>query len=129
MRIGEVARQAGVNIQTIRFYERRGLLKEPHRRPSGYRDYSAAAIRRVQFIKSSQSVGFTLQEIQALIRLREQRVHSAEQVRAVGEAKIRAIDEKIHQLQTMRNELDLLLRNCNCGPRQPICGALEAMDV
>ena len=129
MRIGEVARQAGVNIQTIRFYERRGLLKEPHRRPSGYRDYSVDAIRRVQFIKSSQSVGFTLQEIQALIRLRAQRLHSAEQVRAVGEAKIRAIDEKILQLQTMRNELDLLLRNCNCGPRQPICGALEAMDV
>ena len=129
MRIGKLADEAGVHIQTIRFYERRELLRKPRRLSSGYRDYTADAVRRVRFIKQSQEVGFTLKEIKNLIRLREQRLHSASQVRAVVESKIESIDEKIRMLQTMRNELSTLLRNCNCGEAQPVCSAIEALDV
>ena len=69
MQIGEMAERVGVNIQTIRFYERRELLRKPDRLPSGYRDYPENALRRVRFIKSTQEVGFTLKEIKELIRL------------------------------------------------------------
>ncbi len=68
MRIGEVAAEAGVNVQTIRFYERRGLLKEPRRLSSGYRDYPAEVVKVVRFIKWTQNQGFTLQEIERLLR-------------------------------------------------------------
>ncbi len=67
MQIGEMTERVGVNIQTIRFYERRELLRKPDRLPSGYRDYPEDALRRVRFIKSSQEVGFTLKEIKELI--------------------------------------------------------------
>ena len=129
MRIGELAAEAGVHIQTIRFYERRELLKKPRRLRSGYRDYSADAVRRVRFIKTGQEVGFTLKEIQNLIRMRDQRLHNASQVRAVVEGKIQSIDEKIQTLQAMRGELRKLLRNCRCGEAQPICPAIEALDL
>jgi len=70
IRIGEVAARAGVNVQTLRYYERRGLLKPPARRPSGYREYSPDAVRVVRFIKRAQQLGFTLDETGELLRLR-----------------------------------------------------------
>jgi DNA-binding transcriptional MerR regulator len=71
LRIGEVAGRAGVNVQTLRFYERRGLLPEPPRRASGYREYAPESVRRVRFIKRAQELGFTLAEVEELLRLRE----------------------------------------------------------
>ena len=70
MKIGEFAHDAGVNVQTVRYYERRGLLPEPDRRPSGYREYGPDALDRLHFIKRAQELGFTLTEIRELLALR-----------------------------------------------------------
>ncbi len=129
MRIGELAAKTSVNIQTIRFYERRELLKSPARLASGYRNYAADAVRRVRYIKRSQEVVFTLKEIKHMIGLREQRLHSAADVRAIAQAKLRSIDEKIRTLESMREELTALVTGCQCGEAQPMCSAMDALDV
>lgn len=128
MRIGELAAEAGVNLQTIRFYERRGLLREPPRLMSGYRTYSAEAVRTIRFIKRCQGLGFTLTEIAELLQVRERRSVNAARVRTMAEAKVQDIDERIRGLQNMRDELSRLLSRCTCGTGPTVCPALEAMD-
>lgn len=121
MRIGEVAALARVNVQTIRFYERRGLLRKPHRLPSGYRDYSPDAVRLIRFIKQAQGMGFTLNEIEPIVSLRETHTGSTKQIRAIAEAKIQSIDNRISRLQKMRDELSNLLKACGCGSGRSMC--------
>jgi MerR family transcriptional regulator, mercuric resistance operon regulatory protein len=127
MRIGEVAAEAGVNVQTIRFYERRGLLKKPRRLPSGYRDYPAGAVKVIRFIKRTQKQGFTLQEIERLLRRLAARSLTAADVRAGFEAKIRRLDEQIRDLQTLRDELSVSLENCECRDGHSLCPGLKAI--
>ncbi len=127
MRIGEVAAQAGVNVQTIRFYERRGLLRKPHRLSSGYRDYPAEAAQVVRFIKRIQEQGFTLREIERLLRLLATRSLTAAEARSGFEAKIRRLDEQIQYLQTMRDELSASLDACDCRDGQTLCPSLRAI--
>lgn len=129
MRIGEVAVKAGVHVQTVRFYERRGLLKKPPRLSSGYRDYPAETVRLVRFVKQSQGLGFTLNEIKALIRLRDHRPGNSIQVRAALQTKLRSIDERIHLLQAMRDELDSILRTCKCGDTDLTCPLVEVLGA
>ena len=81
LRTGEVAARAGVNVQTLRYYERRGLLKKPGRRASGYREYSPDAVRLIRFIKRAQELGFTLTEIEDLLRLRSDQTAKCSDVR------------------------------------------------
>jgi Hg(II)-responsive transcriptional regulator len=128
MRIGEVAAQAGVNVQTLRYYERRGLLEEPERRPSGYRVYAPEAVRLVRFIKKAQDLGFTLREVQALLRLRENRPRNRTRVRELAEAKIRDIDEKTRRLRAIRKALTVLTESCACRGSALECPILEALD-
>ncbi|MGH9839316.1 MAG: MerR family transcriptional regulator [Blastocatellia bacterium] len=127
MRIGELATQVGVNIQTIRFYERRGLLKKPHRTASGYRDYPTTAVEVVRFIKQMQEHGFTLREIEYLLRLLAAGSLSGAEARAGLEAKVRSLDEKIGWLQTMRRELNERLDTCECRDGQTLCPDLKAI--
>jgi MerR family transcriptional regulator, mercuric resistance operon regulatory protein len=127
MRIGEVAAQAGVNVQTIRFYERRGLLREPRRLPSGYRDYPVEVVKLIRFIKRTQKQGFSLQEIERLLRRLATRSLTAAEVRAGFEAKIRSLDEQIRELQTMRDELVASLDNCECRDGHSLCPGLKAI--
>ena len=127
MRIGEVAAQAGVNVQTIRFYERRGLLKKPRRLQSGYRDYPEGIVKVVRFIKRTQKHGFTLQEIERLLRRLAAQSLTAAEVRAGFEAKIRRLDEQIRDLQTMRDELCVSLDNCECRDGHSLCPGLKAI--
>ncbi len=128
MQIGEVAAEAGVKTQTIRFYERRGLLKEPMRTASGYRAYSASVVRVVRFIKQSQELGYTLAEIKQLLALHEQNGNAA-QVRALATAKIDSINKRIESLAQMRDELENIVANCHCGDEgQPDCPAIEKLD-
>jgi DNA-binding transcriptional MerR regulator len=122
MRIGEVARVAGVNTQTVRFYERRGLLSKPRRKASGYRDYAPEAIQRVLGIKRAQKLGFTLSEIQELMQLEEPGLH-IEHVRSIASAKIRDIDERVRALKGIRRSLAALLRESR--KRAPQCPVLE----
>src|SRR5436305_7887145 len=99
MLITETAREAGVNTQTLRYYERRGLLPKPARRGSGYRDYSGEAVRLVRFIKRAQELGFSLDEVEELVGLRGVRRGERHRVRAIAERKIDDIDRKIAQLR------------------------------
>lgn len=127
LRIGDVATQAGVNIQTLRYYERRGILEEPDRTRSGYRKYPPETIRVIRFIKRAQELGFTLGEIADLLRLREDRTRRRKDVRSLAEAKIKDIDEKVRRLRAMRRALGILLDSCMCDGT-PECPILEALD-
>lgn len=127
MHTGEVAARAGVNIQTLRYYERRGLLGRPPRTPSGYRRYSEEAVRIVRFVKRAQELGFALDEAEQLLRLR--RVTAARQpsVRALATAKLADINTKIEQLAAMRAALETMLSAC-CGDGALECPILEALE-
>ena len=120
LRAGEVAARAGVHRETLRYYERRGLLPAPPRQTSGYRAYPAEAVERVRLIKWAQRLGFTLREIAELTRIPRDHVHGrGRQVRLRADAKIREIDEKIATLRAMKRRLGAIVR-CRCDGRCPI---------
>ena len=127
MRIGRVAAAADVNIQTLRYYERRGLLPEPARSNSGYRAYDPDTVRLVRFIKRAQELGFTLREIEDLIELRQTPRRGAE-VRAVAAAKVEDIERRIRQLKAMRKALGGLVAACDCEGGTLSCSIIEALD-
>lgn len=128
MKIGELANRAGVHIQTIRYYERRGLLPEPERRPSGYREYGSATLERLYFIRRAQELGFTLAEIGELLALRLDPRTPAAAVKARAEAKIADIDRKLHDLERIKHALVHLAGRCR-GGRGPAgeCPLLDAL--
>jgi MerR family mercuric resistance operon transcriptional regulator len=128
MRIGELARRAGVNIQTVRYYERRGLLPAARRLPSGYREYTDAGLDRLRFIRRAQELGFTLAEIDGLLSLRLGRRTTAADVKTRAEAKIAAIDERLRDLERIKSALAHLAGRCE-GGQGPVgdCPLLEAL--
>src|SRR3954449_10429303 len=106
MRIGELAERAGVNVETLRYYERRGLLPEPVRGPNGHRSYGEETMRFVRAIKQAQALGFTLAEIEEYLRLVSRRGgEGSEALRERLAVKIGEVDERIAALQRMRGEL------------------------
>jgi MerR family copper efflux transcriptional regulator len=126
--IGELARRAGVNVETIRFYEREGLIAQPPRRRSGYRQYPEDAVRRIRFIRHAKELGFTLLEIADLLSLRVARGTTCDAVRTRATAKIADIDRKMLDLERMRTALKELTRACvGRGPTGE-CPILEALD-
>lgn len=127
MRTGEVAACAAVNIQTLRYYERRGLLGRPPRTPSGYRRYSDEAVRIVRFVKRAQDLGFSLGEVEQLLRLRRVSGLRRMSVQGLARAKLADIDRKIGQLQAMRVALEHLLTTC-CDDGATGCPILEALE-
>jgi len=114
---GELARQGRVNRETIRYYERSGLLALPARSESGYRLFAPAAVQRIRFIKRAQAVGFSLEEIRALLDLKFASDATCGDVRAMVDVKISDIDQKIAALQAMRDELSALFVGCPGGDR------------
>jgi len=127
MWITETAKEAGVNTQTLRYYERRGLLPKPARRGSGYREYSEDAVRLVRFIKRAQELGFSLDEIDELVRLRGVRRAERHRVRAIADRKIVEIDRKIAHLRSMRAALRHLVDACHRGGAAE-CPIIEALN-
>ena len=127
MRIGTAAEQAGVNIQTLRYYERRGLLPRPPRRTSGYREFPDDAVRIVRFIKRAQDLGFTLGEVEELIKLRSEKRRDRTRVRAVAETRVRQVDRKIAELQAIKQALSHLVHCCQEGSTLE-CPIIEALD-
>src|SRR5947199_8885718 len=103
--IGQVAHKAGVGVETIRFYEREGVLEEPPRRASCYRQYSEQVVKRIHFIKRAQQLGFSLKEITELLHLRVDGQTSCEEVKQHTEAKIAEVEQKMIELQGMRQAL------------------------
>jgi MerR family copper efflux transcriptional regulator len=128
MRIGTVSREAGVNAQTLRYYERRGLLPKTGRLASGYREYDPATVGLVRFIKNAQELGFTLNEIRELITLRANRSQSSEDVRRVATRKIEEMDRRIRQLTEMKDELAALVEQCNATRCKDDCVIIDAFD-
>ena len=128
LRIGQVAEGGGVNLQTIRYYEREGLLPKPPRLTSGYRTFPDSTVQRVRFIKRAQELGFSLAEIKELLALRIDNKRNTIQVRMLAQAKIADIEEKIHTLEKMKQVLGELTERCSgCGPSDE-CPILECID-
>lgn len=128
MRSSEVASQAGVNVQTLRYYERRGLLPEPVRSGSGYRSYDARAVRTVRFIKGAQQLGFSLEEIDSLLDLAAGGPRNCDAAKALATGKIVDLEAKIARLSVMRDSLRQLVATCDRSPRQRDCPLLEAIE-
>lgn len=128
MQIGELAKEAGVNTQTIRFYERRGLLKAPARTQKGYRSYSDSSVKIVQFIKQSKELGYTLSEIKELLTLHDEKGDTAK-AKKLAIAKIESIDIQMHKMQQLRDSLESFVNNCSCGTKaQPDCPPIQQLD-
>jgi MerR family mercuric resistance operon transcriptional regulator len=126
--IGRLAKQAGVGVETIRFYEREGLIAQPDRRPSGYRQYPPEAVRRVRFIRHAKELGFTLREIQELLGLRVDPRSTCADVRGRAKAKIADIEERIASLQRMKGALERLCRKCRGREPATECPILDELD-
>jgi MerR family mercuric resistance operon transcriptional regulator len=127
--IGQVAKQAGVNIETVRYYERQGLIPEPPRRTSGYRQYSSDFVKRIQFIKRAQALGFSLKEITELLDLRIEPHTACDEVRSRAEQKVAAIEKKIQTLERMKQVLDELIVACNHRALTSKCPILTTLDL
>jgi Hg(II)-responsive transcriptional regulator len=126
--IGQVARAARVNVETLRYYERRRLLRAPRRDVNGYRAYDAESVRLVRFIKHAQALGFSLREVQALLRLRDTKGVPCTQVRARAEEKVAEIRAKERRLAAMRRALETLVATCRTERSRRECPILEALD-
>ena len=124
--IGQVASQSGVGVETIRFYERQGLLDPPTRRASGYRQYDEEVVTRIRFIRRGKELGFSLGEIDELLKLRVDPNACAETKRRVDE-KVEQIDEKIRDLQRVRDALSDLAATCGESGDSSQCPILEAL--
>ena len=120
-----MAAQAGVNVQTLRYYERRGLLPEPDRLESGYRSYGREAVRTVRFVKRAQRLGFTLEEVETLLQLAARGPRSCAKARQLAAEKLADLEERIAALEAMRSSLSQLVATCGRPRRE--CPLLEAM--
>ena len=127
--IGQVAKQAGVNIETIRFYEREGLIPEPPRKSSGYRQYSPEFVKRILFIKRSQTLGFSLKEIAELLALQVEPDTACDDIRERAETKLSDIETKIQTLKRMKAILGELIAACNQQQPTDECPILAALDA
>ena len=127
--IGQLAKQGGVNLETIRYYERRGILPRPPRTSSGYRAFSNESVHRLRFIKRAQLLGFSLREIEELLTLRARPGRSCATVQAKAKAKIADIDTKLQQLSAMRGALTRLVATCARRGATSACPILDSLDT
>jgi Cu(I)-responsive transcriptional regulator len=129
MKIGEVARAAGVGIDAVRFYEREGLLPEPARRPSGYRDYSPEAVLDLRFIKRAKELGFSLKEISELLAIDRKPSATAGDVKKIAEEKLADLEDKIRSRQRMKRALREVAKRCpGRGPTSD-CSILRSLTA
>ena len=125
--IGELARQANVNIETIRYYERRGLISEPPRNKSGHRQYSREAVRRTDFIKRCQALGFSLKEIEEILELRITSESTCADMKSRVNEKLIDVDKKINELTRIRDALSHLQKKCTGKGPIGNCPILEEL--
>lgn len=129
MTIGQLADAAGVNVQTVRYYERRGLLPEPPRTVAGYREYADSDVARIGFIRRAQGLGFTLKEIDELLSLRMASGTTPDQVRGHVEAKIADVETRIAELERIRGALARMAGACEVHGPLGDCPFLEALEA
>jgi len=125
--IGRLARSAGVNVETIRYYQRRGLLEQPGKPLGGHRRYAGEAIKRVHFIKRAQQLGFTLEEVNGLLRLEDGQ--SCRETRLLAEQKLEQIETRIGDLNRMRQTLKDLIAQCAQGKRPRSCPIIATLSA
>lgn len=125
---GEVADQADVTVQTVRYYERRGLLPEPPRSSGGFRQYSPDHVDRIRFIKRAQELGFTLEEANELLQLRVTPDADRADVRSVAEDKIDEVEDKMRTLRRIRDSLEELVEACEGHGSTSECPILHALE-
>lgn len=123
--IGRLAEEADVNVETIRYYQRRGLMAEPAKPMGGHRRYDSGAIKRVRFIKRAQVLGFTLDEVGSLLDLDE--AGACVETRELAAHKLQVIEDKLADLKAMRKALTALLRQCDTGATQGNCPIIHAL--
>ena len=127
MRTREVAERAGVNTQTLRYYERRGILPNPPRSPAGYRDYPGSAVEALRFVKRAQELGFTLAEVEELLDLAEGGPESCDAARSLAEAHTAELESKIADLQRMLASLATLVDTCHRPRADRSCPLLDTL--
>src|SRR4030067_2083798 len=127
--IGQLAREAQVRVETVRYYERRGLMPEPPRRESGYRQYSEPDVTRIRFIKRAQTLGFTLKEILDLLSLRVDPKTTCGDVKRRAEVKIADMEEQIKALQRMKKGLTKVASTCRGRGPTSECPILESLSA
>lgn len=125
---GQLAKKAGVGVETLRFYEREGLLAKPKRTASNYRQYTAEAVERVKFIRRAQLLGFELKHIKELLALRDNPDAGSGEVREKAVAKLAEIDQRIKDLEAMRNELSRLVAACDGSGPAAHCPIITAIS-
>lgn len=126
--IGQLAKAAGVNVQTLRYYERLKLLEPTCRKLSGYRLYGAAAFRRLRFIKNAQALGFTLREIEDLLNLRVGSSARCGDVQRAAQAKLEQVTVKMRDLRALARALQDLIRTCRAGQPTEHCPILASLE-
>ena len=126
--IGKLAKAVGVNIQTVRYYERRRLLTPMARRPSGYRLYGEDALRRLRFIKNAQALGFTLHEITELLNLRVSSLARCGDVQRKAQAKLVQVEAKVRDLRALAHALQGLIQTCRAGQPTDRCPILKSLE-
>lgn len=125
--IGRLASSSGTGVETIRYYERRGLIDAPPRRASGYRDYPQDAVIRLRFIARAKSLGFSLMDIKQLLELRVSPEANCDDVRARGEAKVADVRSKLKSLRQMERALVRLVKSCDERKSSSACPILDAL--
>lgn len=126
--IGQLAQQAGVGVETVRFYERKGLIEVPARRPSGYRQYPPEASIRLRFIRRAKELGFSLKEVKELLSLRIEPETSCGDVLGRVKTKIADVEKRIDDLRMMQRALEELARLCRTETASGDCPILDALE-
>lgn len=125
--IGAIARRAGVNVETIRYYQRIGLVREPARPQGGVRRYPAATVERIRFIKRAQDLGFSLSEIAGLLRLNDG-THCRD-TRTLAARKLALVEGRIHDLTAVRRTLRRLIAECDAGEADASCPIIDSLSA
>jgi Hg(II)-responsive transcriptional regulator len=128
LRIGQVAAGASVNVETVRYYERTGMLAAPTRTSTGYRQYDVEAVRRIRFIKHAQALGFSLREIRDLLALRVRHGGACQAIERKTRAKIALVDDKLRELTRLRGTLEGLVASCEARKTTADCPVLESLE-
>ncbi|AVT82178.1 MerR family transcriptional regulator [Rhodopseudomonas palustris] len=125
--IGDLGRQTDTKVETIRYYERIGLLSAPARTPGNYRAYTTEHLNRLSFIRRARDLGFSLDQIRALLDLSDDRTRSCDAIDAIAKQHLAEVDRKIADLKALRHELDHMITQCRCGTVAD-CRIIEALS-
>ena len=125
--IGRLSRDTGTKVETIRFYEKTGLLPEPARTEGNYRAYELAHLDRLRFIRRARTLGFSLEQVRALLSLSDDRTRSCAAIDQIAKEHLIEVEQKIADLQALRSELNRMIEQCGCGIVED-CRIMEALS-